>query len=96
MCNNILTVPSSGRVRPSDGRGDPNLRRGLQIRIRRFHTDISPSNLISLYLANMLLFLVGSAMLNPTLVMVMERPQRPEGRICSLGEPDNILQVRCP
>ena len=44
-------------------------------------------------------FLVGSASLDPTLVMPMIRPPRPDGgdaQICSLGEPDHILQVRCP
>ena len=48
---------------------------------------------------NFLLFLVGSASLDPTLVMPMERPQPPDGgdaRICSLGEPDHILEVRWP
>ena len=43
-------------------------------------------------------FLVGSASLDPTLVIPMqERQQRAaDARICSFGEPDHILQVRYP
>ena len=40
-------------------------------------------------------FLVGSASLDPTLVIPM-RQQRHGARICSLGDPDHILQVRYP
>ena len=43
-------------------------------------------------------FLVGSASLDPTLVMPMGGPAGADARICSLGEPDHIpvLQVTCP
>ena len=43
-------------------------------------------------------FIVGSASLDPTLVMRMTQPQPLDGGgapICSLGEPDHILQIRC-
>ena len=41
-------------------------------------------------------FLVGSASLDPTLVMPMAKPPRLGAQICSLGEPDHILEVRWP
>ena len=44
------------------------------------------------------IFLVWSVSLGQTLVMLMQ-PQPPEGagaQICSLGDPDHILEVRWP
>ena len=40
-------------------------------------------------------FLVGSASLDPTLVIPMRQQGHEAAQICSFGEPDHILQVRC-
>ena len=39
-------------------------------------------------------FLVGSASLDPTLVIPMRQERHEAVRICSLGDPDHILEVR--